>query len=68
MTNEQTDWVKIGEVAKHFGVSTSTIRKWVREGFIYGDAYINITGAYRFHIPAVEKCLTSDPSTTKEQA
>lgn len=47
----------IEPVAKYFGVSSSTIRLWVRQGKIPERSYIKIGNTYRFHIRAVEDAL-----------
>ena len=48
-------FVPIEQVAKHFTVSLSTIRAWVRQGKIPPNTYIEFESAV----------LTSVPSTTK---
>jgi excisionase family DNA binding protein len=50
--------VTIEELAKHFSISTSTARSWVRTGAIPEDTYIRVGQTYRFHIPTVSRALT----------
>jgi excisionase family DNA binding protein len=51
-------FVPIEEVAKHFTVSVSTIRAWVRQGHIPKDTYIKVGNTYRFSIDNVAAALT----------
>lgn len=51
-------FVPIEEVAKHFTVSVSTIRAWVRQGHIPKDTYIKVGNTYRFAIDNVATALT----------
>lgn len=51
-------FVPIEEVAKHFTVSVSTIRAWVRQGHIPKDTYIKVGNTYRFSIDNVATALT----------
>lgn len=57
MSNER--FVPIEELAKHFTVSVSTIRAWVRGGHIPTNTYIKIGNTYRFSVSAVANALTS---------
>lgn len=52
-------FVPIEEVAKHFTVSVSTIRAWVRQGHIPKDTYIKVGNTYRFSIDNVAAALTT---------
>ena len=47
-------FVPIENVAKHFSVSVSTIRAWLRNGKIPTDTYIKVGPTYRFKLPEVE--------------
>lgn len=47
----------IETIAKHFGVSHSTIRQWVRDKKIPETSYIKLGLTYRFHLPAVQDAL-----------
>jgi excisionase family DNA binding protein len=48
-------FVPIEELAKHFSVSVSTIRAWVRQGNIPKDTYIKVGNTYRFCVGDVSK-------------
>lgn len=50
-------YVQIEDVAKYFAVSVSTVRSWVRLGYIPEDTYLKIGNTYRFKIKDVEECL-----------
>ena len=50
-------YITIDEVAAHFSVSTSTIRIWIRKGYIPAYTYIKPGNTYRFNLPAVEAAL-----------
>tara|TARA_R110002110_G_scaffold17663_1_gene75260 strand:+ start:2145 stop:2396 length:252 start_codon:yes stop_codon:yes gene_type:complete len=52
-------FVPIEDVAKHFAVSISTIRAWLRQGHIPKDTYVKLGNTYRFKLPAVEAALTN---------
>lgn len=52
-------FVPIEDVSKHFSVSISTIRGWVRKGYIPKNTYIKVGNTYRFSIPDVSEALTS---------
>jgi len=56
-------FVPIEDLAKHFAVSISTIRAWVRQGHIPKTTYIKIGNTYRFNRNAVTEALTN---TVKE--
>jgi excisionase family DNA binding protein len=51
-------YVPIEDVAKHFSVSISTIRAWVRQQDIPQDTYIKVGSTYRFNIEDVANALT----------
>ena len=52
-------YVPIEDVAKHFSVSISTIRAWVRQDQIPQDTYIRVGNTYRFCIPDISEALTN---------
>lgn len=64
-------FVPIDDLSKHFSVSISTIRAWVRQGHIPKDTYIKVGNTYRFNIDAVATALTTKdeptPSPSQEQ-
>ena len=47
----------INEVAEHYSVSVSTIREWVRKGYIEKNAYFKIGNVLRFRADEFDKCL-----------
>lgn len=54
--------VPIEDVAKHFTVSISTVRTWVRQGLIPKETYIRIGNTYRFSIPKILEAVTKNPA------
>jgi excisionase family DNA binding protein len=52
-------FVPIEDLSKHFSVSVSTIRAWVRQGHIPKDTYIKVGNTYRFSIDDVSVALTT---------
>ena len=58
MSEVETPYVNINQVADYFKVSVSTIRKWMNSGHIPAHAYIGIGEIYRFRIADVEAALT----------
>jgi len=58
---DKSPYSTIEEVAKHYTVSVSTIRSWVRNGDIPKNTYIKIGQTYRFLIPLIDKALISTP-------
>lgn len=55
---ELDKFVPIEDLAKHFVVSVSTVRTWVRQGHIPTDTYLKIGNTYRFNVPKVIDALT----------
>lgn len=53
--------VPIEEVAKHFTVSISTVRTWIRQGLIPRDTYIKIGQTYRFDVPRMMEAMMKTP-------
>jgi predicted site-specific integrase-resolvase len=47
----------IEDLAKHFAVSISTIRNWVKSGDIPADTYVKVSSIYRFNSAKVEAAL-----------
>ena len=60
-------YVPIEDVAKHFSVSVSTIRAWVRQDQIPQDTYIRVGNTYRFCIPDISEALTTKKTETVEE-
>ena len=52
-------YVPIEDLAKHFTVSVSTIRTWVRQGLIPKSTYIKVGNTYRFSVSKVVAVLTA---------
>ena len=52
MQDEQ--YVPIDDLAKHFAVSVSTVRAWIRNNTI---PHLKVGGVYRFKISKVEEAL-----------
>ena len=52
-------FVPIEDVAKHFSVSISTVRAWVRQEQIPKDTYVKIGNTYRFRVGDVADALTT---------
>ena len=74
-------FVPIEELAKHFTVSVSTIRAWIRQGAIPKSTYIKVGNTYRFSVDdvadallgedepqAVAKDVVVEPVTVQEHA
>lgn len=55
---ELDKFVPIEDLAKHFVVSISTVRTWVRNGYIPRETYLKIGNTYRFNLPKVIDALT----------
>lgn len=47
-------YVAIEDVAKHFAVSVSTVRSWIRKNTI---PHLKLGGVYRFRLSSVEEAL-----------
>ena len=60
MKEEEGD-VPIDNVAKHFAVSVSTIRAWIRDNKIPKHTYMKMGTTYRFKLSAVETALVNGP-------
>jgi len=60
-------FVPIEELAKHFTVSISTVRAWVRQGLIPKETYIKVGNTYRFSISKVVESLTAAPKDEPEK-
>jgi excisionase family DNA binding protein len=56
---ENEPFVTIEDVAKHFSVSISTVRAWVRQQHIPEDTYVKIGNTYRFRVGDVANALTT---------
>ncbi len=58
MTKNLEPFVPIEDLAKHFNVSISTVRAWVRQEHIPKDTYIQLGSTYRFRVGDVANALT----------
>ena len=58
--SESETFVPIDDVAKHFSVSVSTVRAWIRKKRIPKHTYIKLGTTYRFKISAIEEALISE--------
>ena len=63
MSTDEAPYVPIEDVAKHLSVSVSTIRAWVRQGYIPKATYIKVGNTYRFRLAAVVDHLPNDVSS-----
>jgi len=65
-------YVGIEALANYFGVSTSTIRQWLRADKIPDSTYLRVGLTYRFHLRAIEDALLNYKSregmTSEERA
>lgn len=61
MGQENEMWLSTEQIAKYLGVSTITIRKWIREK--RGIPFVRIGRQYRFKISAVDEWIDSGKST-----
>ena len=50
-------FVTIETLAKHFSVSISTIRLWIKQNYIPNNTYIKLGQTYRFNLPLVSAAL-----------
>jgi len=53
----EPSYVTLKHAAKHFQVSLSTFRSWVRSGAVPKDSYIRMGSIYRFNLSAVAAAL-----------
>jgi hypothetical protein len=54
-------FVPIEALAKQFTVSVSTVRAWLRQGYIPKDTYVKVGYTYRFNVSQVVAALSSTP-------
>lgn len=57
----KTPFVTLEEVAKHFAVSTSTVRNWLRQGIVPAHTYIKLGSTYRFNLNLLSEALMKMP-------
>lgn len=53
-------YVTINEVAKYFNVSVSTVRGWIRGGYIPTSTYLKLGNTYRFRLNEIEAALRNE--------
>tara|TARA_R110000822_G_scaffold209954_1_gene345820 strand:- start:99 stop:374 length:276 start_codon:yes stop_codon:yes gene_type:complete len=53
-------YVPIEELAKHLSLAVTTIRSWVRLGFIPNTAYLKVGNTYRFNVVDVIEALKAE--------
>ncbi len=61
MATAMEPYVPIEDLALHFAVSVSTVRAWVRQGYIPKECYIKVGMTYRFKVSQVEQALAKAP-------
>jgi hypothetical protein len=61
-------YVPIEVLAKHFTVSVTTVRAWVRQGLVPTHTYIKIGNTYRFSLSKVVAALTAAPAEAEPDA
>ena len=61
-------FVQIEELAKHFAVSISTIRAWVRQGHIPKTTYIKVGNTYRFDKTSATEALKKSAQNVDERS
>ena len=65
-----TELITIDTLAKKLNVSVSTVRSWIRQGYIPKDTYVQIAKTYRFDYDRVMEALRrrtkDDPPTPAE--
>jgi excisionase family DNA binding protein len=59
-------YVNLEELAEHVGVKVSTVRQWVKRGFIPRNTYIKAGNTYRFCLADVINALRQEEQP-KEQ-
>lgn len=59
---QDESYVSLEDLAKHFAVSQSTVRGWIRSNTI---PHLKVGGVYRFKISKVEEALRSVVEATE---
>jgi predicted site-specific integrase-resolvase len=59
-------YVTLEQAAKHFSVSLSTFRSWVRTGAVPESSYLRQASVYRFDLAAVEHALRNNADAKNE--
>lgn len=68
VVKEKSPFVTIENLSQYFCVSVSTIRAWVRQGYIPENTYIKLGNTYRFNRPAVAEALMAMQKEEEEAA
>ena len=55
-----TKYVTLDELAAHVGVKVSTVRQWVKRGFVPRETYIKAGNTYRFCVEDVVAALRKE--------
>jgi len=63
----EPSYVTLKHAAKHFKVSLSTFRSWVRSGAVPKDSYIRMGSIYRFNLSAVAAALQAHEEAAQEK-
>jgi excisionase family DNA binding protein len=58
-----TKYVTLDELAAHVGVKVSTVRQWVKRGFVPRETYIKAGNTYRFCVEDVVAALRKEEPT-----
>jgi excisionase family DNA binding protein len=61
-------FIPIEDVAKHFTVSVSTVRAWLRQGYIPRETYMKLGNTYRFQLSKVVEALTKPESSAADKS
>jgi excisionase family DNA binding protein len=67
MAIEKEPLCRIDEVAEHFGVSLSTVRKWVKENKLPPGSILKIGRTYRFKLHSIERAFFEQSGVSLEQ-
>ena len=63
-----TKYVTLEELAEHVGVKVSTVRQWVKRGFVPRSTYIKAGNTYRFCVEDVVIALRKEePKKAEDQ-
>ena len=57
---QEASYVSLDELAAHVGVKISTVRQWVKRGYIPRNTYIKAGSTYRFCLKDVEAALRDE--------
>lgn len=60
-----TKYVTLEELAEHVGVKVSTVRQWVKRGFVPRSTYIKAGNTYRFCVEDVVIALRKEEPKSK---